>query len=82
MTAVLEADRARLLNLVLAMRQTGQVPDPGMLAALQATAPAQPPQADRELAGSDQLTDYLMGFTADPNELDANDDAAFDLARR
>lgn len=73
---VLEADRARLLNLLLART-------PAEAAQLQWTAPAQPPPPDPELA-RDADPDPAGLYTPDPNELgewDETDDAALRAAR-
>lgn len=72
----LEADRARLLNLLLAK-------DPASLALLQSSSPAQPPAPDQSLGLPPELTTELgPSYAADPYELDTLDDAALDLARR
>jgi hypothetical protein len=73
--AVLEADRARLLNLLLAKT-------PVEAAQLQWTSPAQPPPPDPELA-ADAGPDPAGLYTPDLNELgwDETDDAALRAAR-
>lgn len=80
--AILEAERARLLNLHLAK-------NPEHLAALQWSSPAQPPPPDPALAGRpgvDPLAAVLADYHADLNELpdpemDELDDAALRVAR-
>jgi hypothetical protein len=75
--AILEADRSRLLNLLLARTPTDAL-------ALQATSPAHPPGPDPTLTGRrpDQPTVGDL-YTEDLNELgwDAEDDAALRVAR-
>ena len=82
--AVAEADRARLLNLLLAAL-AGQ---PASLQQLMATSPAQPPGPDPDLsmpAGYAAAMAFAASeYTADPNEVDGDDDldaAALGLAR-
>lgn len=79
--AVLEADRARMLNLLLARTPTE-------LAMLASSSPAHPPAPDPDLGmpaaltGRPDLLDDEPEYVGDPNEMDSLDDAALHLARR
>jgi len=71
----LEADRARMLTLLLAK-------DPQTFAVLQSTAPAHAPAPDPDLGPGPDPYDQLGGeFAADVSDLDALDEFALRSAR-
>lgn len=81
--AVLEADRARLLALLLASRPGQAGLDAETVRTVQATTPAYPPPPDVSLAGDEAAGGGLdVEYAADPHELDELDERALDLARR
>lgn len=84
MLQVEQADRARLLNLLLA----AMAGEKASLQMLTATSPAQPPAPDPDLGMPEGYADLLSAgaqYAADPNDMDGDDDldhAALGIARR